>query len=291
MRHKLHSFLTALAANLPNCTLRGVRITVPASSANLGPGFDCLAVAIDLPFHLDVGEPRQDSIKLEETHPAVTAFRSAGGSGLVYGQTKIPPGKGLGFSGAARVAGLAAASLQTSGAIRFPDLLAASGRLEGHFDNAAASIYGAVTATHIDTVVRIKCPKELDLVVWIPIQKTSTTASRGSLPKTVPFDTVASSIGRSSVMTAAIATSNFEAMRQSCLDDFHQPVRLAKVPESAAAIERALDAGACAAWLSGSGPTVAAFVESHAAQQTMQALPDSGHTKLLKVSQYGVQVS
>ncbi|HBV26025.1 MAG TPA: homoserine kinase, partial [Acidimicrobiaceae bacterium] len=82
-----------------------MRITVPASSANLGPGFDCLAVAIDLPFHLDVGEPRQDSIKLEETHPAVTAFRSAGGSGLVYGQTKIPPGKGLGFSGAARVAG------------------------------------------------------------------------------------------------------------------------------------------------------------------------------------------
>ena len=142
--------------------------------------------------------------------------------------------------------------------------------------------------------------KQLFLIVIYLLKRTSltctsprssTTASRGSLPKTVPFDTVASSIGRSSVMTAAIATSNFEAMRQSCFDDFHQPVRLAKVPESAAAIERALDAGACAAWLSGSGPTVAAFVESHAAQQTMQALPDSGHTKLLKVSQYGVQVS
>ncbi|HAQ42852.1 MAG TPA: homoserine kinase, partial [Acidimicrobiaceae bacterium] len=118
-------------------------MTVPASSANIGPGFDCLAVALDLPFHLDVGESRGAAAKLEEQHPAFTAFRKAGGAGDLFSETSIPPGKGLGFSGAARVAGLAAASLQRSGSIRFPELLSGSGELEGHFDNVAASIYGS----------------------------------------------------------------------------------------------------------------------------------------------------
>ena len=125
-------------------------MTVPASSANIGPGFDCLAVALDLPFHLDVGEPRGEAAKLDDNHPATKSFMSGGGQGPLFGETLIPPGKGLGFSGAARVAGLAAASLQRSGSIHFADLLARSGELEGHSDNVAASIFGGVTA-NLDT--------------------------------------------------------------------------------------------------------------------------------------------
>lgn len=268
-----------------------MRVTVPASSANIGPGFDCLAVALNLPFHLDVGEPQEGSTKLDENHPATKSFSSAGGEGPLFGKTLIPPGKGLGFSGAARVAGLAAASLQNSGSVYYQDLLARSGQIEGHSDNVAASIYGSVTAINQDSVVRVKCPEQLEVVVWIPDGKTSTNASRKHLPTSVPFEVATKALARSSVLVAAIASGDLTSMRANCLDDLHQPTRLASAPDSAKAIEAALDNGACAAWLSGSGPTVAAFVEKDYAESIKHLLPDSGHSKILKVAPYGLSVS
>ena len=268
-----------------------MRVTVPASSANIGPGFDCLAVALDLPFHLDVEEPFGAATELDEQHPAATAFRAAGGSGPLFSETSIPPGKGLGFSGSARVAGLAAASLQQSGAIRFPDLLSQSGKLEGHFDNVAASIYGSITATTGTSVVRLLCPPTLDVVVWIPEGKTSTNASRTRLPSSVSFETASQALARSSVLVAAIASCDLAAIRECCVDDLHQPTRLAAQPDSALAIQAALDNGAWGAWLSGSGPTIAAFVEDDTADAVRAALPSSGHSKLLKVAQCGIAVS
>ncbi|PDH69303.1 MAG: hypothetical protein CNE88_03165 [Acidimicrobiales bacterium MED-G01] len=268
-----------------------MRVTVPASSANIGPGFDCLAVALDLPFHLDVGEPRGEAAKLDDNHPATKSFMSGGGQGPLFGETLIPPGKGLGFSGAARVAGLAAASLQRSGSIHFADLLARSGELEGHSDNVAASIFGGVTATHESSIIRLKCPSQLDAVVWIPDGKTSTDSSRNQLPTSVSFEVATQALGRSSVLVAAIASGDLAVMRQCCVDDLHQPKRLAASPESARALRIALENGASAAWLSGSGPTIAAFIRSGEAEQLSQVLPDSGHSKILKVAPYGIYVS
>ena len=268
-----------------------MRVSIPASSANIGPGFDCLAVALDLPFHLDVGEPQGEATKLDGNHPATKSFMSGGGEGPLFGETLIPPGKGLGFSGAARVAGLAAASLQRSGSIHFADLLARSAELEGHPDNVAASIFGSVTATNENAVVRLKCPSQLDVVVWVPDEKTSTDSSRSQLPTSVPFEIATQALGRSSVLVAAIASGDLAAMRQCCIDDLHQPTRLATAPESARALQVALDNGASAAWLSGSGPTIAAFVNSAEAQQLRQVLPDSGHSKILKVARHGIYVS
>ena len=268
-----------------------MRVTVPASSANIGPGFDCLAVALDLLFHLDVGEPQQGATKLDANHPAAKSFADAGGEGPLFGETAIPPGKGLGFSGAARVAGLAAASIQSSGSIRYGDLLARSGQLEGHSDNVAASIYGSVTAVNQDSVVRVRCPEELDVVVWIPDGKTSTDSSRKHLPASVPFEIATQALARSSVLVAAIASGDLRAMRANCVDDLHQPTRLVSAPDSAHAIEAALENGACAAWLSGSGPTVAAFVERDYAESIKRLLPSSGHSKILKVAQHGISIS
>lgn len=268
-----------------------MRVTVPASSANIGPGFDCLGVAVDLPFHLDVGEPRELATEIDQHHPATQAFRDAGGSGSLFAETQIPPGKGLGFSGAARVAGLAAASLQRAGAIRYPELLTQAGNLEGHSDNVAASIYGSITATNNHSVVRLRCPADLSIVVWIPDNKTSTNLSRNRLPSSVSFDAAVNAVGRSSVLVAAIANGDLDAMRVACQDDLHQPTRLANTPESAKAITAALEHGACAAWLSGSGPTVAAFVEREVAETVSAALPNSGHSKILAVAPYGISIS
>ena len=230
-------------------------MTVPASSANIGPGFDCLGVAIDLPFHLDIGEPQKPATELDHRHPATTAFRDAGGLGPLFAETQIPPGKGLGFSGAARVAGLAAASLQQSGAIQYPKLLIEAGTLEGHYDNVAASIYGSITATNNRSVVRLHCPVDLSIVIWVPDSKTSTNVSRNRLPSSISFDAAVNAVGRSSVLIAAIAT------------------------------------GAAAAWLSGSGPSVAAFVERDLTQAVSMSFPKSGHSKILEVAPYGISVS
>ncbi|HJL99152.1 MAG: hypothetical protein QGF99_11995 [Acidimicrobiales bacterium] len=268
-----------------------MRVTVPASSANIGPGFDCLAVALDLPFHLDVGEPQGEATKLDDNHPATKSFIDGGGEGPLFAETLIPPGKGLGFSGAARVAGLAAASLQRSGSIHFADLLMRSGELEGHSDNVAASIYGSVTATNENSIVRLKCPSQLDVVVWIPDGKTATDSSRNQLPASVSFEVATQALGRSSVLVAAIASGDLAAMRQCCVDDLHQPTRLAASPQSAQALKVALENGASAAWLSGSGPTIAAFVDSGDAEQLRQVLPGSGHSKILKVAPHGIYVS
>ncbi|MBM37057.1 MAG: hypothetical protein VX963_08700 [Actinomycetota bacterium] len=268
-----------------------MRVTVPASSANIGAGFDCLAVALDLPFHLDVDEPRGSSVELDPQHPAAAAFAQAGGSGALFAETSIPPGKGFGFSGSARVAGLAAASLQQSGSIHFPDLLKLSGKLEGHYDNVAASIYGSVTATTGNSVVRLKCPSQLEVLVWIPDSKTSTNASRRHLPSSVSLEVATRALARSSVLVAAIASSDLAAIRECCRDDLHQPTRLATQPDSGLAIESALESGACGAWLSGSGPAVAAFVEQDHVDSVREAFPSSGHSKLLKVAQHGISVS
>lgn len=268
-----------------------MRVTVPASSANIGPGFDCLGVAVNLPFHLDVGEPQELAAELDDHHPATQSFKEAGGAGPLFAETSIPPGKGLGFSGAARVAGLAAASLQRSGAIRFPELLIQAGTLEGHFDNIASSIYGGITVTNNQSVVRLPCPRDLRIVAWIPDNKTSTNLSRSRLPTSVSFDEAVTAVARSSLLVAAIANGDLEAMRSACQDNLHQPTRLADIPESAQAISSAWEHGACAAWLSGSGPTVAAFVEVDQAEALSTALPDSGHCKIMEVAPYGISVS
>jgi homoserine kinase len=170
-------------------------------------------------------------------------------------------------------------------------LLTQAGNLEGHSDNVAASIYGSITATNNHSVVRLRCPADLSIVVWIPDNKTSTNLSRNRLPSSVSFDAAVNAVGRSSVLVAAIANGDLDAMRVACQDDLHQPTRLANTPESAKAITAALEHGACAAWLSGSGPTVAAFVEREVAETVSAALPNSGHSKILAVAPYGISIS
>ena len=268
-----------------------MRVSVPASTANLGPGFDCLALALELRFHLDVGEPHSDdSGEVSTNHPAAVAFARGGGTGPLHAASSIAPGKGLGYSGAAHVAGAAAASLQRNGWIDFPDLFARATELEGHPDNAAASIHGGLTVTAGGRVVRLPHLPDLQVVVWIPDHETSTTSSRHALPDTVAFDDAVHNVARSSLFVAAYAMGDVEALTDACADRLHQDRRLAAAPDSAAALKQALEAGAVAAWLSGSGPTIAALVRSADAAAVSRGLPASGHSKVLLPASFGVQV-
>lgn len=264
-------------------------VKVPASSANLGSGFDAVALALDV--HLEV-TPDADAAA-PETHPGVRAFRRGGGVGPIAIRTHFPGGRGLGFSGAARVGGLIAASVQQGRSLREsrPAILRAAGDLEGHFDNVAASVYGGVVAVAGGRSVRVPIPHELSVVVWTPDRETPTLSARRLLPEQVSFEDAAFNVGRAALLVAALAAGDVGALRVATEDRLHQDRRLARAHDTRHAIDAALEAGAYAAWLSGSGPSAAALVEPACADEIAAAIPGPGRTTVLAIADVGATVT
>lgn len=264
-------------------------VRVPASSANLGAAFDAVAVAAGVFLEVtDCGEHR-----VAETHPAVRAFRKAGGQGPLSVRANFPGGRGLGYSGAARVAGLLAAYVQRGRTLREvrTDVLHEATALEGHADNVAASLFGGVVAVANGRAVRLPLARELALVVWVPDRETPTASARRLLPDRVPFDDAAFNVARTALLVAALAAGEVDALRTATEDRLHQDRRLARAPDTRLAIDAALRAGAFAAWLSGSGPSAAAFVDPHRAGDVAAALPDGGRALVLEIAEEGAVVT
>lgn len=270
-------------------------VTAPASSANLGPGFDCLALALDLPFRLVAADEAPDGYHpAEETHPAAVAFRAAGGdpAAALWWHSPIPPGRGLGFSGAARVAGAYLAGRRDG--LGHEDArdgaFVVATDLEGHADNAAGSAHGGFVVAAADRVLRLEVPADLRVLVWSPRRSTSTDASRRGLPPRVDLEDAAFSVGRAALWVAALAADDLSVLRDACEDRLHQDVRLAQRPDSAEVRRHLLDRPeVLAAWLSGSGPSVAALLPAEGADLVAAALPDGDHTvRLLDVDPSGV---
>lgn len=276
-------------------------VRVPGSSANLGPGFDTLGMAVAL--HAEAGVIEDPSAPLPERtqvaddhHPASIAFRRAGGVGSLWIRTSLPAGRGLGFSGAVRVAGIVAAVVQAHGpdpdvlvAWR-SDVLALAAELEGHADNVAASLLGGVTATAAGRAVRVPVALDAALVVWVPSVTTRTDESRNRLAATVPFADAVFNIGHASLLVAALAAGDVEALRVAVADRLHQDVRLARAAPSRLALDTALEAGAWCAWLSGSGPTIAALCAPADAERIAAALPADGRARVLQIDHQGATV-
>lgn len=267
---------------------RGWCIRVPASSANLGPAFDALALALSV--HLEVSDEGDPA---PETHPAVRAFRHVGGEGPLHVTAAFPGGRGLGYSGAARVAGVLAAYVQRGRTVfeARPHVLRTATALEGHADNVAASLHGGVVAVAGMRVVRVPVAREPALVVWVPDRETPTSSARRLLPDQVPFADAAFNVGRTALLVAALASGETDALRQATEDRLHQDRRLARVPDSRAAMDAALASGAWAAWLSGSGPSVAALVDPGRAARIAESLPDNGRALVLGVDEEGAVVT
>ncbi|MFI5043718.1 MAG: homoserine kinase [Acidimicrobiales bacterium] len=258
-------------------------VSAPASSANLGPGFDCLGLALDLPFRVGVGGTAAgaDLLPAEPGHPVVEAYLAAEGRpGVELGwRSPIPPGRGLGFSGAARVAGAYLAARQGGrdhhAARQVAFTVAAD--LEGHPDNAAASAYGGFVVAVEDRVERLSVPVGVRVVVWWPSDTTSTDRSRRQLPDTVHLTDAAFNIGRTALWVAAMARGDLGALRRACEDRLHQRARLADREDSARTLERSLaDPAVLGAWLSGSGPSIATLVQSDHAESVARTLADGG---------------
>lgn len=273
-------------------------VRVPASSANLGAGFDVLGMALALHAEVGCGRPPSGAHTVDHHHPALIAFRRLGGEGELWVRSAIPMGRGLGFSGAVRVGGAAAALVQLEGAdaIEQPEgieqVLRVATELERHADNAAASLYGGLVVAAADTVTRVPLAFDPAVVVWVPdATTTSTDHSRTTLSEQVSLSDAVFNLGRVAMFVAACCGGDATALREATRDRLHQDVRLAHVPHSAAAMQAGLDAGAWASWLSGSGPTVAMFCESSRAEEIAEQLPMAGHTKLLRIDHEGATVT
>lgn len=280
-------------------------VRVPASSANLGSGFDVLGVALGMYAEVGVGVPPNGASAADEQHPATIAFRRGGGTGPLWTRSPIPMARGLGYSGAIRVGGAAAAVVQRMlnaghsqiecdqylGAEGADEILRIAAELEGHFDNVAASVFGGVVVAAGDVVTRVPLAFDPATVVWIPDDVTaSTDRSRRGLAATVDRGDAVFNLGRVATFVAACAIGDESRLRFATEDRLHQPERLASLPQAQHALSAALGAGVWAAWLSGSGPTVAMWCESARADSIASALPTDGHVKVLRIAHDGVAI-
>ena len=277
-----------------------IAVRVPASTANLGPGFDALGMALTL--HAELGpiealggaELPARSHVVEETHPAAVAFRAGGGRGGIWVRSPIPMGRGLGYSGAMRVGGLVAAAAQRQGsdgwAVLRPGLLAVAADLEGHADNAAASLLGGVVAVAADRAVPVPMALSPEVIVWVPPTTSSTARSRSMLASTVAFEAAVFNVGRTALLVAALAAGDIGALARATEDRLHQDVRFAALVPSRAALAAGLEAGAWCGWLSGSGPSVALMCAPADGGGVAAALPGGAAVKRLRVDVEGAHV-
>jgi homoserine kinase len=246
-------------------------VRAPASSANLGPGFDCAAVALDLWNELEVtnGEgvvvegEGADELAADETNLVVRAFALvADPSGKRFRCTnRIPLERGLGSSAAAIALGLAAAVRETAsnGVSQAPShLLALGAGLEGHADNLAAALLGGVTLTDGAAAWRIADSLPLAPVLVVPERRTATGASRASLPETVPHVDAALTAGRAALLGAGLARGDAALLAASFDDRLHERYRPSPLLDQ---LRAEPPAGAAGATLSGSGPSVVVWAE------------------------------
>jgi homoserine kinase len=231
-----------------------IRVRAPATTANLGPGFDCAAAALDLWNELEVGD---GEAKPDLDHLGVRAFaRLADVDGRSFRWTDhIPRGSGLGSSAAVIALGLVAGALAQG---RDPDaesLLAEGVELEGHADNLAAALAGGVCVTWENRIARVADALPAVALAVVPEATVSTAASRAALPASVPHADAAFTTARALLLGAALAGGSRELFAAALTDRLHEPYRAGDAPVLTA-VRTDPPPGAIGATLSGSGPTV-----------------------------------
>lgn len=236
-----------------------IRVRAPASSANLGPGFDCVAVALALWNELEVEEDAAEPP--DPTHLGVRAFGLlAPTEGRRFTFTdRIPLARGLGSSAATIALGLVAGARAAGIEPDAEELLARGLELEPHADNLAAALAGGVCLTWSSNgrqrLARLSGTLPLVPIALVPEDRVETAAARAALPAELPHADAAFSAGRAALLGAALASADADLLAEAFADRLHEPYRAANAP-LLAAVRGDLPAGAVGATLSGSGPTV-----------------------------------
>jgi homoserine kinase len=267
-----------------------VVVEVPASSANLGAGYDCLGVALALTNRIELevrvwsrgeieltvdGEGRNELTEDRENRfvqGLEAALRLALGDlpegiGWRIGmRNQIPLSRGLGSSAAATVGGVLAGNALAGEPLSSQELLRLASQIEEHPDNAAAVLLGgfvvsASTAAGVEAV-RFDAPRGLRAVLYIPDLRLSTRDMRAALPADVPLGDAVANLAAVAVGVAGLATGRLELLGRLTVDRLHEPYRAAVFPQLPAMVAAAREAGALGACLSGAGSTIIAFTDT-----------------------------
>jgi homoserine kinase len=258
---------------------RSVRIRVPASSANLGPGFDSFAAALAL--HLDVEVTETGSfaltsdlnLPLDRTNLVVRAFEHLHPADELHFKisSEIPLSGGFGSSAAAIVAGLLAAAYFADVEI---DTLADASELEGHPDNVAAAIFGGIVICADDQAHRFPAPPGLDALLVVPHEGVATARARAALPSTVPLADAVFNTARGALLMLGLQTGDLELVARGLQDRLHEPYRAFLYPQSAQIAHIAPGLGALGATISGAGPSVLVWVAHDHTDQVRAGLEE-----------------
>ena len=253
------------------------RIRVPASSANLGPGFDVLAAALAMHIDVEVVETGQFgvvtdlSIARDRRNLVVRGFAHlAPPDDFEFRITSdVPLSGGLGTSAAAYVAGLLAAdSIFELDA----DVLALATELEGHPDNVAAALLGGIVLCADGEATRFDPPAGLEAVLVVPHRQVRTAKARAALPAEVPMADAVFNVAHASLLVLGLAQGRLDLVARGLADRLHQPRRAALYPESMALVARATEFGAVGASISGAGPTVLVWSQYDATAAVVERL-------------------
>ncbi|HEV7399845.1 MAG TPA: homoserine kinase [Solirubrobacterales bacterium] len=267
-------------------TTRRRLVRVPASSANLGPGYDVLAAAVSLFLELEVEETGEFSLDpgglevstgrdnlivraFETLHPADgIAFRL---------KSDIPLARGLGSSAAAIVAGLFAADHLFELALSKQEMLVKATEFEGHPDNVAAAIYGGFVICgpgegDAPSAARFDPPGGLEGIAVIPAEEVSTERAREAIPAEVPLADAVANVSAASRLVLGLQRADLDLVGAGLVDRLHQPHRRELYPRSMELVDDAADLGALGATISGAGPTVLVWTTWQEAGNVAEAL-------------------
>ena len=271
-------------------------VDVPASSANLGSGFDCFAAALSLKLRAELwhgdeagivlnargegiprdDEPADDNLLIRAFREGLRASAATGaGAWRLEVSSMIPSARGLGSSAAAIVAGIVLGAAIGRRTVEADELLALATRLEGHPDNVAAALYGGFTVAVREaddgvTLRRFRVPEAWIPVAFISQRESRTREMRAALPEQVSHEAAARQAARSALLATAVMTSDAGLLEAAMRDEIHQPYRLSLLPGSGELIDLAYERGAAGACLSGAGPTVLAICDSPASAHAVE---------------------
>ena len=261
-----------------------IKIKVPATTANIGPGFDCIGMALSIYNYLHVkeGETSEDLTihgasgvpkgKDNLIYKTMSDFYSQAGKKIppltMWQEDNIPMTRGLGSSAACIVAGLMAANVMAKTGLTTKDLVQMAAQIEGHPDNSTPALVGGLTVGAMTSkrLEYIRVPSQgwenLRFALMIPNFELSTESARNVLPKSYSREDVVHSTSRAALLVAALTVGDFEKLSYALDDRIHQPYRMPLVPEMDIIFEEAKKNGAYNTFLSGAGPALIAVTEN-----------------------------
>ncbi len=290
-----------------------VTIRVPATSANLGAGFDCLGLALDLFASITVTFSEAELLPTEDVGEkmVLTAVRQAyhragiappAGVRARY-NVSIPLGRGLGASAVARVGGVLAANEMMGSPLDSGACLAVAADLEGHGDNACPAMFGGMEVcvpVERGDYTHVACayPRDAMMAILIPDHSMPTKEARKALPESYSRADAVHNLGRSALFVAAMAAGRIDALHDATDDRIHQRQRASIFPPMFDIFAAARGAGAWATWLSGAGSSIAAICPENTARAAANAMLEalhasgmSGRCLVTRIASEGAQIS